>query len=64
MSTPPTALHTTPPTPVKAMMMPMKKPARCENQRLTRVDGARKSSIVRLKPITTAAAKNCHSALT
>ena len=64
MSAPPTVAHSIPPTPVKAMMMPMKKPERFENQRLTSMGGARYTHDVRPKPMTNANAKNCQSACT
>ena len=56
MSTPPTELHTTPPTPVNAITTPRSTPARLVNQRLIRVDGARNSSIPTPMPIAAAPA--------
>ena len=64
MSAPPTLAQSIPPTPVKAMMMPMKKPARFENQRLTRIGGARYTHEVKPNPMTNASARNCQSACT
>ena len=46
------------------MMMPMKKPDRFENQRLTSMGGARYTHDVRPKPMTNANVKNCQSACT